>query len=84
MSRLLKIMIFSCFFMGAFLIVVDYFLSNDKENRKYIKKEEKWFEFSKEKKAQILFVGDMMFDRRIREITEKNGGDYIFSCIIER
>jgi poly-gamma-glutamate synthesis protein (capsule biosynthesis protein) len=67
--------------MGAFLIVVDYFLSNDKENRKYIKKEEKWFEFSKEKKAQILFVGDMMFDRRIREITEKNGGDYIFSCI---
>jgi hypothetical protein len=22
-----------------------------------------------------------MFDRRIREITEKTGGDYIFSCI---
>lgn len=31
--------------------------------------------------VKILFVGDMMFDRRIREITEKNGEDYIFSCI---
>jgi poly-gamma-glutamate synthesis protein (capsule biosynthesis protein) len=31
--------------------------------------------------VKILFVGDMMFDRRIREITEKTGGDYIFSCI---
>lgn len=33
------------------------------------------------KNTKILFVGDMMFDRKIREITEEKGGDYIFSCI---
>lgn len=32
-------------------------------------------------RAQILFVGDMMFDRSIRAVTEEKGGDFIFSCI---
>ncbi len=32
------------------------------------------------KPATILFVGDMMFDRYIRQVAERNGGDYIFSC----
>ena len=34
-----------------------------------------------QKNTKILFVGDMMFDRKIREISEEKGGDYIFSCI---
>lgn len=43
---------------------------------------EKQLLFFKEKPhAQILFAGDMMFDRSIRVATDKNGGDYIFSCL---
>jgi poly-gamma-glutamate synthesis protein (capsule biosynthesis protein) len=33
--------------------------------------------------AKILFVGDMLFDRYIRQVAEQKGGDYIFSCIDE-
>lgn len=32
-------------------------------------------------KANILIVGDMFFDRQIRQVMEEKGGDYIFSCI---
>ncbi len=31
--------------------------------------------------AVIIFGGDMMFDRTVRAAMEKNGGDFIFSCI---
>ena len=31
--------------------------------------------------ATILFGGDMMFDRFIRNVAEKKGGDFIFSCL---
>lgn len=31
--------------------------------------------------ANILFGGDMMFDRTIRTTMEEKGGDFIFSCI---
>ena len=31
--------------------------------------------------ANILFVGDMFFDRYIRKISNTAGGDFIFSCI---
>lgn len=31
--------------------------------------------------ADILFGGDMMFDRTIRTTMEEKGGDFIFSCI---
>ena len=31
--------------------------------------------------AEIVFGGDMMFDRSIRTVAEKKGGDFIFSCI---
>lgn len=31
--------------------------------------------------ANILFVGDMFFDRYIRRVSESVGGDFIFSCI---
>lgn len=31
--------------------------------------------------AKILFGGDMMFDRYIRQISNKRGADYVFSCI---
>lgn len=33
-----------------------------------------------ERKAKILVVGDMMFDRYIRQVSYNKGGDYIFSC----
>lgn len=29
----------------------------------------------------VLFGGDMMFDRTIREVMAKNGDDYVFSCL---
>ncbi|OHA98681.1 MAG: hypothetical protein A3E02_01460 [Candidatus Zambryskibacteria bacterium RIFCSPHIGHO2_12_FULL_38_34] len=31
--------------------------------------------------AKILFVGDMFFDRYIREVSYVKGGDFVFSCI---
>jgi len=31
--------------------------------------------------AKILFVGDMFFDRYIREVGYTKGGDFVFSCI---
>lgn len=31
--------------------------------------------------AEIIFGGDMLFDRTIRTTIEEKGGDYIFSCI---
>lgn len=34
-----------------------------------------------EREIKVLFVGDMMFDRYIRGVSEEKGGDYIFSCI---
>lgn len=30
--------------------------------------------------VRVLFGGDMMFDRSVRQAMEKEGGDYIFSC----
>jgi gamma-polyglutamate biosynthesis protein CapA len=33
------------------------------------------------RETKILFVGDMMFDRYIRQVSYNKGGDYIFSCI---
>jgi poly-gamma-glutamate capsule biosynthesis protein CapA/YwtB (metallophosphatase superfamily) len=32
-------------------------------------------------RVSLIFAGDMMFDRYIRTVGEKNGQDYIFSCI---
>ncbi|MEK7642577.1 MAG: CapA family protein, partial [Patescibacteria group bacterium] len=29
----------------------------------------------------IIFVGDMFFDRYIRQVMDKKGGDFVFSCI---
>src|SRR3989344_4502817 len=40
-----------------------------------------FYSYEKEKGAQILFVGDMNFDRYIRQVGEKKGEDFIFSCI---
>jgi len=31
--------------------------------------------------ARVLFGGDMMFDRWIRTVAQKNGGDYLFACL---
>lgn len=36
------------------------------------------------KPIEILFVGDLMFDRYIREVAQKKGNDYIFSGIKNR
>lgn len=35
------------------------------------------------KEAVIIFGGDMMFDRSIRLAAEREGGDFIFSCITD-
>jgi len=35
----------------------------------------------KSKEVKILFVGDMQFDRYVRQVSDKKGGDFIFSCI---
>jgi len=32
-------------------------------------------------RAEVIFGGDMMFDRTIRTTMEEKGGDFIFSCI---
>src|SRR5262245_610499 len=31
--------------------------------------------------AEILFGGDMMFDRTIRQTIDQKGGDFVFSCL---
>lgn len=33
--------------------------------------------------VEILFVGDMMFDRSMREVIDAQGIDFIFSCVAE-
>jgi poly-gamma-glutamate synthesis protein (capsule biosynthesis protein) len=33
--------------------------------------------------TRLLFVGDMMFDRHIRQVTDAKGGDYLFLCADE-
>lgn len=35
------------------------------------------------REVKILFVGDIFFDRSIRQVAEKKGGDYLFECIDE-
>ncbi len=34
-----------------------------------------------DKPTKILFVGDMSFDRYIRQVSQKKGDDFVFSCI---
>lgn len=41
---------------------------------------EKFFEAPRSS-AVILFGGDMMFDRSVRQVAEEKGGDFLFSCI---
>ncbi len=38
----------------------------------------------REPEAHVLFVGDMMFDRSIREAMTSSGGDFVFSCIAQQ
>ena len=42
---------------------------------------DKSFYFAQDKEAKILFVGDMMFDRYIRQVGYNKGEDYVFSCV---
>ena len=35
----------------------------------------------KEPEVNLIFGGDMMFDRYIRQVSERTGGDYVFSCV---
>lgn len=39
-----------------------------------------WVYEKKDGGAKILVVGDMMFDRYIRQVSYNKGGDFIFSC----
>jgi len=39
------------------------------------------FILESKKEAKILIVGDMFFDRKIRQIVESKGDDFLFSCI---
>ena len=36
-----------------------------------------------EKEVRIFAAGDMLFDRKIRQVSEALGGDFVFSCISE-
>lgn len=38
---------------------------------------------SSQKEVSILFVGDLMFDRYIRQVAEKRGNDFIFEKVTE-
>ena len=40
--------------------------------------------YSKKDYVQVLFTGDLMFDRGIRAVAEKNGNNFIFSKISNR
>lgn len=37
--------------------------------------------FRPQKEAKLLFVGDLNFDRYMREVINEKGGDFIFSCM---
>ncbi|MFA6269726.1 MAG: CapA family protein [Candidatus Paceibacterota bacterium] len=39
------------------------------------------FSYQRNKEAKILFVGDMNFDRYIRQVGENKGEDFVFSCL---
>lgn len=40
-----------------------------------------YISLKKNNQARIFFVGDMSFDRHIRNVAEKKGEDFLFSCI---
>lgn len=37
--------------------------------------------YSKQNDTKLIFVGDINFDRYIREVVNEKGGDFIFSCM---
>jgi len=37
--------------------------------------------FYSPKETRMLFVGDLMLDRSVREVSEEKGADFIFSCV---
>ncbi len=39
--------------------------------------------FTPQRNATILFGGDLMFDRSVRQVMEREGADFIFSCMTE-
>jgi len=57
-----------------------YFLRNTTETSK----ERENFEISQKSYANILFAGDMMFDRGIRYFSESSGNDFIFREISQK
>lgn len=67
MKSFIKIfLLLSCVAAGAIFLLPKTFISDDRP---------------KPSIAKMLFVGDMMFDRTIRTIAEKNGYGHLFSCI---
>jgi poly-gamma-glutamate synthesis protein (capsule biosynthesis protein) len=69
-----------------FFGIVFYFLKNSGMREKFTISEKNINPAEKqniEKKPQIkiLFVGDMMFDRYIRQVSEKKGADFIFAKV---
>ena len=71
--------IFLVIFVGVILFVVFYGNSSKPEIRSLGQLLlPKVFET---KETKILFVGDMFFDRYIRQVGNSKGGDFVFSCV---
>lgn len=67
MRSFIKIfLLLACVAAGAIFLLPKTFMKDDRP---------------KPSVAKMLFVGDMMFDRTIRAIAEKNGYSYLFSCL---
>lgn len=64
------------FSLGLIGTLVPFFLFSA-----YAEEKTSVFDFLPASEARIIFVGDMLFDRQIRVIAERHGGDHIFSCI---
>lgn len=68
------------FYAGIVVLVAWAFLSTPTENHYAREESQPLVPISR---ISILFAGDMMFDRTIRTLLEREGEDYIFSCLTE-
>lgn len=66
--------------LGVLVVVLSFFVARATRPAQLVDIE-KLVLFKNKPHAQVLFGGDMMFDRSIRVAAQEKGGEYLFSCL---
>lgn len=84
-SKIIKVTVFIA--LAAALVVTCFFYArrinsysanqDDRQTQAQIKS----VEMEKMSTVKVLFVGDIMFDRYIRQVADRKGGDYVFAGV---